>query len=472
MNVFLTDLVSLNKVILSNAREQFNLHPQEACRAVRALPTDLVAAVGTEMVSGEKRYQISTHNNSTSWTMEVEFGLNKPVESTPYVVLSYDTFGKPQEMVFNSVQQAGQPNHYRGQLDITELAERDALLRALSVYESQTTLVVVVKSDEGQLNTITDPEVFYFAPDYYPYIYQGIAPPESGLELKLYPIPFGGKTVNYYQDYYRKNYLYYLADEFVLATDAENNNKPLLSITFNAPQGATSLDEVSVQLDYFVLPKVQQARINEATTEFRSDHPDGRLLPFATADKLELWLTLPAGREHQTGALVDLQSGIADSFSLPSHQFAQIWDAFFDTAPQSTLLKGYLETTFTGFPAEHIPVRLALDSSYKNKVEDFIRQPTPAVINTPLLFKTSAALWDPHGPKPVASVLVSVQGRTKELTATEQEATLNYQTPVLDLILHPEKATVYRYDVQIRYVDGSVKNAPNNESTFEVIYVP
>jgi hypothetical protein len=72
MNVFLTDLVSLNKVILSNAREQFNLHPQEARRAVRALPTDLVAAVGTEMVSGEKRYQISTHNNSTSWTMEVE----------------------------------------------------------------------------------------------------------------------------------------------------------------------------------------------------------------------------------------------------------------------------------------------------------------------------------------------------------------------------------------------------------------
>ncbi|WP_017346982.1 hypothetical protein [Pantoea sp. A4] len=472
MNVFLTDLVSLNKVILSNAREQFTLHPEVSGRATRALPTDLIAAVETERVSGEKRYKISTHNDPNSWTLALDFALDQAIESTPYVVLSYDTFGKPQEMVFNSVQQAGQPTQYHAQLDITELAERDALLRALSVYESQTTLVVVVKSENGLLNTITDPAVFYFAPDYYPYIYQGLLPPGNRLELILYPIPFGSKTFNYYQDYVRKNYLYYLPDEYLLATDAENDDKPLLSLTFNAPQGATSLDEVRVQFDYFVVPKVQQARIVDASVEFKHDQPTGRLLPFATADKSDLWLTLPDGRQQETEALIDLQSGIADSFSLPYHQFSPIWEAFFDTAPQSTLLKGYLATTFTGFPPEHIPVRLALDSRYKDQVKSFIREPSMAVINTGLLFKTLAATWNPNGPKPIASILVSVQRKTIELTAGQQEAPLNYQTPVLDLILHPEKPPVYYYDVEIHYADGSIKKMPNQEKTVEVIYVP
>ncbi len=99
---------------------------------------------------------------------------------------------------------------YQAQLKLTRLEQRDALLRALSNYDAQTTLVIAIKSDTGLLNTITDPKIFYFAENYYPYIYRGIAPPNPRLELILIPIEYHQYWYNYYQDNIRKDYLYYL----------------------------------------------------------------------------------------------------------------------------------------------------------------------------------------------------------------------------------------------------------------------
>lgn len=63
MNIFLNDLVTLNKVILDNAREQFPdaEAPRLRYRAAPAPVADeLQADVCTEVVSGETRYRIAT----------------------------------------------------------------------------------------------------------------------------------------------------------------------------------------------------------------------------------------------------------------------------------------------------------------------------------------------------------------------------------------------------------------------------
>lgn len=184
MNTFLNDLVTLNQIILQNAREQF---PDVEARQLRyraappVLADEMTAEVCTEIVSGETRYQIATSTDGTSWRMQLDFALSRQVPQVPYVVLSFTRFGSVEEMIFDQVMLTSQENRYQAQLDLYKLEQRDALLQALSDYDAQTTLVVAIKTDHGITNTVTDPKVFYFAENYYPYIYQGILPPPARL---------------------------------------------------------------------------------------------------------------------------------------------------------------------------------------------------------------------------------------------------------------------------------------------------
>lgn len=473
MNIFLNNLVTLNQIILQNAREQFPDISEKHVRyrAVQAVQADdLAAKVCTEVVSGETRYEIATSTDGTSWKMMLNFTLSRQVPQIPYVVLSYSTFGNPEEMIFDKVLKAGTDNTYEAELELNELAQRDALLRALSDFDAQTTLVIAITTDHSIINTITDPKVFYFAQNYYPYIYQGILPPPARLQLTLLPLVYHNVAYNYYQDYVLKSYLYYLPDTFEvgLGTDL----KPMLSFSFSAPENATSLDQVTVSLDYFLLPKVNQDRIANARDQFLQKQSDGKLVPFANADTLALQLELPAGKTEEKNALINLQSGIADSFILPVSQFVTIWDALFSKSQQSLLLKGEVEVQFTGFNPDKLPMKIALDDKYKDKPLDFITQSAPVDISNTLTFKSDPKAYSSSGPRPIARMLVNISNQTFELNEASPDHQVTVKVPVIDLILHPDKKTVYKYDLQIRYVDGSKTDLNNQTSTFEIIYVP
>ncbi|MBN3194640.1 hypothetical protein [Pectobacterium versatile] len=474
MNIFLNDLVALNKIILENAQQQFheNVNLTRKLRtSLRSLPDALTAQVSTENVSGETRYKIETITDGTSWTMLMSFELNKNVQEMPYVVLNFNQFGKFSEMIFQDVTlKAGQ--QYQAQLKLTRLEQRDALLRALSNYDAQTTLVIAIKSDTGMLNTITDPKIFYFAESYYPYIYRGIAPPKPRLELILTPIEYDNRWYNYYQDNIRKNYLYYLPDMFKLACNSNEKNKPMLSITFSAPEGATDTTQFNVTFDYFLLPKVTRQRINDAENTFIQSQPQGKLIPFPSAHSLKLRLSLPVGKTEETNAIIDLQSGIIDSFTLPSAQFAKIWDALFDTTQQHLLLNGKLEVKQEGFSPDNIPVRLRMPPEYKENPLLFIDQSTPVEIVKTLEFISNKGAYDPNGPKPIEQILIIINNQMITLNSTIPIKTVNVKMSALQLILNPKEKLIYDYDVQIHYKDGTRKDLKNLTSTFETIYVP
>ncbi|MCL6333397.1 hypothetical protein EXT66_06115 [Pectobacterium carotovorum subsp. carotovorum] len=473
MNIFLNDLVTLNKIILENAQQQFNENvnlTRKLRTSLASLPSELTAQVSTENVSGEIRYQIETITDGISWTMVLSFDLNKNVPEMPYVVLNFNQFGKFNEMIFQDVAQKAE-KQYQAQLKLTRLEQRDALLRALSNYDAQTTLVISIKSDTGMLNTITEPEIFYFAENYYPYIYRGIAPPKPRLELILTPIRYDKNWYNYYQDNIHKNYLYYLPDEFILASNSFDKNKPMLSITFSAPEGATEAAQFNVTFDYFLLPKVTKERISDAETTFIQSQPQGKLIPFSSAHSLKLQLSLPAGKTEETNAIINLQSGIIDSFTLPSAQFAKIWDALF-TTQQHLLLNGELEVQQEGFNPDNIPVRLRMPIEYKNNPLPFIDQSTPVEIVKTLEFISSSGAYDPSGPKPIAQILISISNQTIALNSDHPTKTVNVKVSALQLILNPQEKLIYHYDVQIHYKDGAKKDLKDLTSTFDIIYVP
>ncbi|SLM62583.1 MULTISPECIES: hypothetical protein [Dickeya] len=475
MNVFLNNLVALNKIILENAQQQFISSPSATGRALEsgaaALPDDLTAAVNTEIVSGETRYQIITESDGTSWSLRVNFSLNQSVPVIPYVVLSFSQFGQFSEMVFDAVSQLPD-RRYTARLKLTRLEQRDALLRALSNYDAKTTLVVLIRTDDDMLNTITDPKIFYFAENYYPYIYQGIAPPPARLELILKPLDYNNVWYNYYQDNRSRDYFYYLPDKFMLATDSANNNKPMLSISFSVPEGATEPDQVNVTFEYFLLPKVNQQRIRLAATAFSAAQPNSTLIPFASASQLELQLWLPAGKTPQPNALINLQSGIADGFTVPSAQFGKIWDAFFATAAQHMLLKGELSVKQEGFPADTLAVQLTLDAQYKNQPALFIDQSAPVDITRTLTFVSRKGSFDPNGPKPIERILISAGNKTRVLSAEVLQQSVQVKVSALQVILNPAATITYRYSLQIHYADGSTKNINDQSSIYETIYVP
>ena len=235
MNVFLNNLVTLNQIILHNASQQFPeaSGSQMLYRAAPAvLEDELLAEVCTEIVSGETRYRIETSGDQKSWTMELWFSLSQPVSSIPWVVLSFSTLDNPEEMKFNQVMQTETQNRYRAKLDLNKLEQRDALLRALSDLNSQTTLVVAITTDHSITNTITDPKTFFFPRDYYPYIYRGLLPPPPRWELRTMPFEYQNVWYNYYQDVYFKSNLYYLPNTFEAGKDSRG--KPMLAFYFSA----------------------------------------------------------------------------------------------------------------------------------------------------------------------------------------------------------------------------------------------
>lgn len=470
MNIFLNNLVSLNQIILHNASQQFPEVSGSRMR-YRAAPAmqedDLLAAVCTEIVSGETRYQIETNSDGTSWTLALWFTLSQPVPSIPWVVLSFSTLDNPEELQFDQVMQTETPNCYWAKLHLDKLEQRDALLRALSDLNSQTTLVVAITTDHSITNTITDPKTFFFPKDYYAYIYRGLLPPPPRWELLPKLLEYQHVWYNYYQDYNLKNYLYYLPNTFEPGTDA--SGKPMLSYSFSAPEDATSLDQVRVTFDYFLLPKVIPGRIANALEQFLKEQPDGRLIPFASADTLTLELELPAGKTEEKNAIINLQSGVADSFTLPAAQFVTIWDALFSGG---LLLRGELVVQFTGLPPDRLPVKITLDSQYKSKPLDFLTQTTPVYITTTLTFKSSPGTYSASGPRPVASMLVSIDGQTIELDEANPTRDVKVKTSVIERFIDPNWQPTYEYSLEIHYVDGGKVNRDHLKTQFEIIYVP
>ena len=65
--------------------------------------------------------------------MTVDFALSRAVQQVPYVVLTFSTFGKIEEMIFEQVLLDVPPTRYRAQLDLDRLEQRDAAASAVGL---------------------------------------------------------------------------------------------------------------------------------------------------------------------------------------------------------------------------------------------------------------------------------------------------------------------------------------------------
>lgn len=478
-NEILQNTVTLNESIVANATQQFlnievrkstsknNLHIE-----VLQESTPLTAKVATQVISGQIQYQISTTGSSEGWDLSLVFDLNQSKKSIPYVVLSYSALDKIQEFVFQQVTKTTMTNQYKAVLTINTLVQRDLLLNALADIQSNTTLAIAFRTNSSLLNTITDPQTFLFAPKLYPYIYNGILPPPPSLSLKKLPIEFNNLWYNYYQNINNSAYLFYLPDSFKLAMNPDNS--PMLSICFEASENATSLKDINVTFNYFVVPKINKKRISNATEIFQKTQKGGQLIPLSNFESASLSLSLPSGKSLEKNALIDLQSGIVDSFTIPSANFAEIWDALFDTSPQNILLKGNVKVSLQGFNPDSIPVTINLPADYKDKAQQLIKQPTPVNIQRKITFTSNLTSYTQKNENGalITSILVNVADKTIELNQETLSKVVDINVSVLGLILTPDQDTNYHYELQIFYSDNTNRTLNNLSSTFEIIHVP
>lgn len=482
-NEILNNTVILNESIVANAKQQFlndgneqavvqnNAYSNQHIDAVLSA-APLTAKIATQVISGQIQYQIATTSSSEGWDLSLVFDLDKSESAIPYVVLSFSALGETQELVFQQVSKTSVTNQYKAILTLTTLGQRDALLNALSDIQSNTTLAIAYRTDSSLVNTITDPQTFLFAPKLYPYIYNGILPPPPSLSLKKLPIEFNNIWYNYYQNINNSAYLFYLPDSFKLAMNPDNS--PMLSMCFEATENATSLNDVNVTFNYLVVPKVNKARISQAAQVFQKTQDNGQLIPLSNFESASLSLSLPSGKNLEKNALIDLQSGIVDSFTIPSADFAEIWDALFDTSPQNILLKGNLSISLQGFNPDKIPVSLNLPEQYKDHARQLIKQPSTVSIKKKITFTSSLTSYTQKNENGalITSILVNAGGQTIELNQTTLSKEVDINVSVLELILAPDQDIYYHYDLQIFYSDNTHRTLSNLSSTFEIIHVP
>ncbi|MEL6639333.1 MAG: hypothetical protein AAFW73_21750 [Bacteroidota bacterium] len=471
-NKFLSDLVSLNRVILENVdRQTPTVAMQRMARTAATINLEVApkepieAAINEEYTTDTLRYSIITSNEPGSWTMEVIFNVNQVLERTPYVSMEFNPDYGISEFRFNPVSStATSPQQYKALLHITSLEERDALLRALSDLNSGTTFVITEQTPTGITNVITSPKRFYFPPDLYPYIFQGILPPPTKQNYVLVRYAYEGLTYNYYQDTLRRKELFFLPDRYVMGKDP-STQMPTLALKVRDRDG-----ELEVAFQMVLVAETNPQRILSAEETFRKEQADGELLRLNTADRTRFLLELPPGKTEIEDARIVLQSSIVASFVVPFEELNQLWDALFDRSPLNVLMKGEVKAELEGFNPEFVPVRVSLPEEYVNEPSQFIDIDPEATTSRKVTFISNGNVYD-NPIKPAESILILIGGDTIRLTKEESEKTVEVKVPIIDIVLGNPDEVTYRYKVQTRYQDGSVAEA-DKQSQLSIIYVP
>jgi hypothetical protein len=223
------------------------------------------------------------------------------------------------------------------------------------------------------LDQAVEPKPFEFSPELHKYIFSGIVPGSGeNLQLTRYQVPWGdGRSHTYYQDAARPGLFYYLPDSFKIARRADGVHEPLMSVSFGQ---ATSAEDLKATFSFVAVPYVDPKRLLDAADKLKAsageDLPKGvgglQFEPLLSAPgKTHFSLSYPGCDtskgpfEPRDKAMVDLRSGVHDSFTMSLTQFQSLYDALFSSA--SLLLTGKVDVELGSDSGEEIPFSARMD---------------------------------------------------------------------------------------------------------------
>lgn len=220
--------------------------------------------------------------------------------------------------------------------EITELAE--AAVRAGEQLFRATT---------RSLDQVQAPSPFVFSKDLHAYIYGDITGTAGQGGLVLEQIAFGGRHHSYYFAAGRPEVVYYLPDAFKLARTPEAPHPPMMSVSFDSPDGKPA--NTSVNVAFAASAVASPARLLDAATKLAAkagrDVTGMDLQPFlADSSRLTLQVSLPGSAGASTtleGARIDLRTALSAGFRLPLATFLSMYDRLNGTTP--TLFDGEVE---------------------------------------------------------------------------------------------------------------------------------
>lgn len=495
MDRLLNNLVELNDVIRANLPPTLGLPERPGMTAatvarvarpqarslMAAVKPDPTSALEEENVSGQRRYRIEmTKTDNGNWQLTLHFNtLNYPQSGGHNVVPHVALFSYPggQQLMLPFDQILVESNGLKAILNITTLQQRDQVYSALSDSAYSTYLVSHFQDmgEQKMHNLLVNPETFYFPLLFYRYIYQDIIPEPIDQPLLQLPLEYNNTWYNYYQDHLNRSLVYYLPELFVVGM-APKTGLPYMSLLFSSIDGSDDIASMQATLSYFLVPVVDKERINHAkqTVESQQDIDNVVLAPLLNPQSktLSIELPAPAGLTEEKNALIDIQGGIHDKFTLSIPDFTKIWDALFSASPASVLFRGQLKVTVKGFSANTLTVTPRL-SGDKTKVMKAIIDPSqPAIYEKTLTIMTVESTFDERGDKTIELILVDVGGQTVPISKTNLKQSVKIKLPIIDVILGSSQQTEYTFDQKIIYKYSPPKSVKGLKTSMEIIYVP
>ena len=496
MDKILDNLVTLNEVILANLPPTLGLpqrpEQQSATKKLQrqAVTTELAVSMAAaepssklqeEVISGQRRYRIEmTKTKDGNWALTLRFDcLHYPNDGNstviPHVALFSYPQGQQQLMPFDQVYL--ESNGVKAVMSISTLEQRDKVYSALSDSSYSTYLVSHFQDQAHQkmYNLLVDPETFYFPLTFYRYIYQDIIPSPLAHPLEQIPLQYDNTWYNYYQDQLNQALFYYLPEEFVIGI-SPTSSMPMMSLSFSSTDGSGDLQSLRATLSYFLVPVVDKARISNAkqTVESRQNIDNAIFSPLLNPESEVLSIELPApqGLTQETNALIDIQGGIHDKFTLTIPEFQKIWDALFSSSQANLLFRGQLAVTVKGFASNNITVTPRLTGDKKQIMKAIIDSSQQTTYEKTLTVMTVASTFNSKGDKTIELILIDVGGQTVAITADNLSQKVKVKLPIIDTLNGQQSDTQYHFDQKIIYKNAPQKVDKGLKTSMEIIYVP
>ncbi len=227
--------------------------------------------------------------------------------------------------------------------------------------------VPLYRQADRVVDQTVEPRPFEFSPELHKYIFSGVVPASrENLELTRYQVPWGdGRSHTYYQDAARPALFYYLPDSFKIARRSDGAHEPLMSVNFGQ---AASAEDLKATFSFVAVPYIDPKRLLDAGDKLKASLTEG--LPKGVSGlQFEPLLSAP-GKTHfslsypgcdtskgpfelRDKAIVDLRSGVHDSFTMSLAQFQSLYDALFSAS--SLLLTGKVDVELGTDSGEEIP---------------------------------------------------------------------------------------------------------------------
>ncbi|MFT3886761.1 MAG: hypothetical protein QM713_01165 [Arachnia sp.] len=335
----------------------------------------------------------------------------------------------------------------------------------------EATTTTAYRETTRALDQTLTPAPFVFPKELHPYIYGDITGSSGQGGLVLEQLAHAGRYHSYYYAAGRPELVYFLPDAFVLTRTPEEPHDPMMSVSFDSPDGRP--ESTTVNVAFAASATASPERLTAATAALAAktglDPARLDLQPFlADSSRLTLRVALPGSAGASTlleGARIDLRTALSAGFTIPLAAFQSMIDRLAGAVP--TLFDGEVEVRLDrpDRASERIPVSADLsapDGSLPDPAAllHAICDDTTSFLTRDITLQAPAQLFSaPPDGGTILALVVEIGPaaggltQTVQLTETAPVGVTQLNIPLVNLVVPGADGGDYRYRVSTVRID-------------------